>query len=70
MYRDLASCSCHTVSRLGVVDERPAAILDDSDPAAYLHLFQQITGMLEVMGVSLDSVVEKECRDLLGSAGR
>jgi hypothetical protein len=51
------------------VEERPSTALDDTDPAAYLHLFRQITKMLETTGVSLDSIVERECRDLLGSAG-
>jgi hypothetical protein len=69
MYHKLAARACSAVSRLGVVEERPATILDDSDPSAYLALFQQITEMLEVTRVSLDNTVEEECRELLGSAG-
>jgi hypothetical protein len=69
MYHQLAMCACRAVSCLGVVEERPSAVLDDSDPATYLALFQQITEMLEVTRVSLDSTVEEECHELLGSAG-
>jgi hypothetical protein len=69
MYHDLATRTGHAVSRLGVAEYRPPSNLDDTDPTTFLHIFQQITELLESTEEGLESIVEKECDDLLGAAG-
>ncbi|KAM0882821.1 hypothetical protein ACQ4PT_032037 [Festuca glaucescens] len=66
MFRTLAVLASSAVKLLGVRDFRVPAIDDDT---AFLQLFTQIVEKLEGAAVSLDKLIEEECRKLLSIAG-
>jgi hypothetical protein len=69
MFRTLAVRANSAAARLGVGDLHVPSLLSSDDPAAILQLFTQIVGKLETVAMSLDNVVEEECRELLSLAG-
>jgi hypothetical protein len=69
LFHDLASRAFPAIHRLDAEDFCLPANMEDSNPASYLHLFTEITEQIHVAAVSMDGVVEEECRDLLRQAG-
>jgi hypothetical protein len=69
MFRMLAVRASAAVARLGVRDFPISSYLLSDDPAAFLQLFTKIVEKLEIAAMSLDNVVEEECREPLGLTG-
>jgi hypothetical protein len=69
MFHTLAVRANATAARLRVGDLRVPSLIPSDGPAAFLQLFTQIFEKLETTAMSLDNVVEKECRELLSLTG-